>query len=93
MTAHPPSALPTITTSGTARVTLQSDYRQARHKLDEAIAALSHCAPHARDYPSILGEPIAHQRLANAQSDHLVRLNRLRDTLTELDIISEHLGR
>ena len=78
-------ALPTITTGGTSATRLLDDICRAVAASMEAATALQGVAPHGCDYPD-------QAVLQRATEEHTRRLNRVVDTVTELNTLADYVA-
>lgn len=79
--------LPSIHMNGTSRAELQRLNCTAWSKINEAISALQHAAPNARDY-YVQGDTAYRQ----AREEHLARIQRLVSVQEELSKMAYHLS-
>lgn len=78
---------PTIHLNGTSAEALFASYADATNALREALRFLDEAAPNARDY-----YPQGDAAYRAAVTEHVSRVERLRDVLQELYELAEHVG-
>lgn len=82
-----PSMLPTIHLNGTSREALYESACDALGALRTAIKAVEATAPNGRDY-----YPQGDRAILRANYEHAERVRRLREIVTELETIAEHIA-
>lgn len=79
-------AVPTIHLNGTSKEALLKDLTHAGQAIVQAISALQVAAPHGRDYPQ---GPDAFRA---ANDEHIARIQKLQDVLSELAYIADKIS-
>ena len=80
-------AVPSVHINGTSKQALLEDLTHAGHAIVQAISALQMVAPHGRDY-----YPQGSDALRVATSEHLARIQKLQDILSEIAYIADKVA-
>ena len=81
--------LPTIHLNGTSATSLFEGNARAMGAIRKAIKTLEDNAPHSRDY-YVQNNP--EQAFLKASTEHMERIKKLQDVLTEMYALAEHVS-